>query len=229
MLRKMKAISKNFLLSLELRRIKGMSLLDLFPGIENTAVDFKELRYLNGVVSTPPTDLFCICAIAKYLVPSAIFEIGTSHGVTTTQLAANTNGSTKIYTLDLEDEGFTREYIKPLGKRIAISEIKHQMGVQFKGTVLENKITSLRGDSYDFNFEPYYGKIDLVFVDGKHSFEYVQRDSENALKMLSTRGVILWHDFYFSRGVRRFLNHLSSNKTLFQIRGTDLVVFKNFS
>jgi predicted O-methyltransferase YrrM len=36
--------------------------------------------------------------------------------------------------------------------------------------------------------------MDLVFVDGAHTFEYVQNDSQKAWRMLKPGGVVVWHD-----------------------------------
>ena len=37
-------------------------------------------------------------------------------------------------------------------------------------------------------------KYDIIFIDGDHREEYVDRDSENALKCLKDGGAIIWHD-----------------------------------
>lgn len=38
------------------------------------------------------------------------------------------------------------------------------------------------------------GKLDLVFVDGKHTYEQAYRDISNALALLSPRGIVVVHD-----------------------------------
>ena len=58
-----------------------------------------------------------------------------------------------------------------------------------------NRIHQLFGDSQTYDFTPYYGSVDLVFVDGCHHYEFVLRDSQNALKMMSPDGVVIWHDY----------------------------------
>jgi len=38
--------------------------------------------------------------------------------------------------------------------------------------------------------------MDMVFVDGAHSYEYVKNDSRIAMKMLRDgKGLIVWHDY----------------------------------
>jgi len=42
-------------------------------------------------------------------------------------------------------------------------------GTRYRGTVWEHKIQQLYGDSAAFDYTPYQGKIDFVFVDGSHT------------------------------------------------------------
>ena len=50
-------------------------------------------------------------------------------------------------------------------------------------------------DSAKFDPTPYESKMDLVFVDGAHSADYVRNDSEKGWRMLRPGGVLVWHDF----------------------------------
>ena len=79
------------------------------------------------------------------------------------------------------------------------------------------KIVQLYGDSGTFDFSPYSGHVDLMFVDGAHSYEYVLSDSDAAHRMVKPGGLILWHD-YDSRwfpGVTRALNQLQAQDARF--------------
>jgi hypothetical protein len=51
--------------------------------------------------------------------------------------------------------------------------------------------TQLFGDSTTYDFEPFY-PIDAWFIDGKHSFEYVAKDTQQALR--ADPKLIIWHD-----------------------------------
>ena len=35
----------------------------------------------------------------------------------------------------------------------------------------------------------------MIFIDAAHDYDNKKRDTENAFRLLSSRGVILWHDF----------------------------------
>ena len=69
----------------------------------------------------------------------------------------------------------------------------------------------LYGDSASFDFSPYEGSIDLVFVDGSHAFNYVKSDAEVALRLIrKSGGLILFHDYDAAwDGVTRALNELA--------------------
>jgi hypothetical protein len=89
------------------------------------------------------------------------------------------------------------------------------------------RITALIGDSATFDFAPYRGAIDFVYVDGAHSYDYVRNDTEAALGLLSPNGVIAWDDYPAISGVYRALNELAPtlSGSLFHILGTRLAVY----
>jgi len=65
---------------------------------------------------------------------------------------------------------------------------------------------------------------DLEF-DGCHHDEFVLRDSQNALKMISPDGVVIWHDYAsYAPGVVQALNELAKTVPLVHIDGTSLVI-----
>jgi hypothetical protein len=56
-------------------------------------------------------------------------------------------------------------------------------------------IVQLYGDSGTFDFSPYYGNVDFMFIDGSHAYDYVKNDTLAALKMVRVGGTIIWHDY----------------------------------
>lgn len=155
---------------------------------------------------------------------TAVFEIGTYSGRTTYNLACNTLGI--VYTLDLSPT--TRDTLLPVEKA------DHAfMGIEdsqryWIGKPQADRIVQLRGDSADFDFTPYYKRMDLVFVDGSHAYHYVRKDSESALAMVRDSGAIVWHDYAPCwPGVVRALNELASRVSLVNLKGTSLVVYRD--
>jgi hypothetical protein len=82
-------------------------------------------------------------------------------------------------------------------------------GEAYASTPEAERITTLQGDSATFDFSPYAGAMDLVFVDGAHSYAYVQNDTQRALELLSPQGTIAWDDYPSIPGVYRYLNELA--------------------
>jgi predicted O-methyltransferase YrrM len=70
-----------------------------------------------------------------------------------------------------------------------------------------DRIELLFGDSAMFDFAPWHGTIDLFFIDGAHSYDYVRSDTLNAVRCVRPGGVIAWHDFGRTglNGVSRWL------------------------
>ena len=61
------------------------------------------------------------------------------------------------------------------------------------------KVIPLCADSAYFDFSPYHNKIDLMFIDGNHDYDYVLSDSENAFRCVKEGGFMIWHDFVHDR------------------------------
>ena len=207
-------------------RIPTCNVIDLLAD-DRAAVSLRELDGANGNVSA--LELAALCKLTADRRPRAIFEIGTFDGRTTLNLAANAGPDGRVYTLDLPRAGIDKT-------RFAISDgdrhyvDKEASGARFIGSDLESRITQLFGDSATFDFTPYEGGIDMVFVDGAHTYEYVVSDSECAMRMLrGGRGVIVWHDYDSWPDVTRAVHDLSTRPDyhgMRRIAGTSLVVLE---
>jgi hypothetical protein len=52
------------------------------------------------------------------------------------------------------------------------------------------------GDSKTFDFSIIKDKVDLVFIDGDHSYEGVRKDTENIFNFVDIENtIVVWHDF----------------------------------
>jgi predicted O-methyltransferase YrrM len=196
----------------------------LAPGIRN--VDLADLRVDSTMVEGDVSrhDRLILCAMGKLLASRTIFEIGTFQGQTTWHLARN-NPQARIYTLDLPSLAAAQELKYDLTDPEYFVEWKR--GIRFAGTPEAARITQLFGDSARFDFSPYHGTIDLIFIDGSHSYDYVKSDTEAAFRMLSDQGTIVWDDYLYYPGMYRLLNQLSPtlDRPIFHIVGTRLAVY----
>lgn len=153
-------------------------------------------------------DIVSLCLIARLLNPGKIFEIGTLRGYTALHFAANSPRAT-VYTLDLPPDARVS-----LPTTLVDERFVHEAGTDvLSGRPEANRIVRLFGDSAQFDYSPFLGEIDLFFIDGAHSYEYVRNDTLKALQCSHPGSVIAWHDYGRSgvNGVSCWLHEFSAS------------------
>ena len=195
---------------------------------DTTRVSISALEGVDGNVND--RELIIIARLVVESGAHAVFEFGTFDGRTTLNLANNAGPDARVFSLDLPaaNAGSTSA---PLHRHESRYAEKPASGARYRGTDAEPRIIQLYGDSGSFDFSPYRGSMDLVFVDGSHAYRYVVNDSLRALEMLRPRGgTILWHDYGRWDGVTRALNELRRTSPAFggllRIEGTTLAVLR---
>ena len=202
------------------QHLKILDLDQLFPAASSNPTTIVDYTYVYG--NLPVSELLILCQIVRYKNPKTLFEIGTFRGETTLQLAVNTEA--EIYTLDLSLNCLKQIKETKIGDP-SLDVYTDQVGVRFSGTRYSSRINQLYGNSQTFDFTAYYDKVDVIFVDGSHHYEFVLRDSQNALKMVNRNGLIIWHDYStYAPGVVKALHRIAQSKSLINIAGTSLVV-----
>jgi hypothetical protein len=198
------------------------SLVDIFPRIDQVDVHVKYWpRSGGGSLS----EVVALAQVAKFLDCRRLFEIGTFRGYTTYHLALNTTEDAHVYTLDLP-------WADVADAQLELTDLhlinKPCPGEWFHGTPVESKITQLLGDSAAFDYSAYEAKMDLVFVDGAHSYEYAMADSGTAKRLVKSGGVVVWHDYPMWGGVWACLEQLSRrwSGSFAWVEGTSLVIWK---
>ncbi len=162
-------------------------------------------------------ELWVISALIRKNNFYRIFEIGTFEGRTTFNISQNCSMKAEIYTLDLPKTDIQHSKYLILDSEKKYIE-KDSSGEKFKGSHSKNKIIQLYGDSATFDFSPFYNTIDLVFIDGSHSYKYVINDSLKAYSMVRNGGIIIWHDYSHQGGwtdVNKALKYLQQNEKRF--------------
>jgi len=143
--------------------------------------------------STPFADLTALAALTRHKQPHSIFEIGTFEGLTSVVFCKNGHPGVRVHTLDLPHQR------KDL-QRTTRSFDSHSIGQQYDSghlidkLISDNRVECLFGDSALFDFGPYQDQIDLFFVDGAHTEDYVAKDSLNAFRCVAPGGWTIWHD-----------------------------------
>jgi predicted O-methyltransferase YrrM len=204
---------------IELKRFSAPYVVSVGPseiaGLEHVRVDGHVMRHSPLV----------LCALAQLLGCRSIFEIGTFRGDTSWLLAHNLPQA-RVFTLDLPGLESARRV------RLEITDVDEyfhawERGARFRGTPEGQRITALVGDSATFDFSPYRGAMDLVYIDASHSYSYVRADTEAALAMLSPIGTIVWDDYTYYPGIYAYLNELAPtlDHPIYHLLGTRLAVY----
>jgi len=170
-------------------------------------------------------DILTLCILTKLVKAERIFEIGTYKGYTAMHFAMNTSLNSKIFTLDLPSN-FNNLLLKStILDRSVINKSLSEKNYCFSGTANEKKINCLFGDSHSFDFTDFHNNIDLFFIDGAHSYEYVKSDTLNAIKCVKKGGFIFWHDYgrWGVNGVSKWLHKFASQgKEVYSVPGSSL-------
>lgn len=162
--------------------IEISDLLELYSYKSDCRIKIKT-DFSEGI--SPINDYYFICLIAKAINVKNYFEFGTWVGLSGYNVASNLGQDAEIYSLDIPaDHREIAEYKIPI-------EIFGHYSKDFKNVHL------IKSDSKNFDFTAYKKQIDLVFVDGNHSFDYVKNDTKIALELLrDENSVIIWHDYF---------------------------------
>lgn len=202
--------------SFEGLRLPSVELTDLLGQPDQIPVSLHNYCYQHG--DMPLHEMVMLCRLIRVRQPRVIFEIGTFHGGTTLQMAANS--AAQIYTLDLPPEA-----PKPVWDA-TLDVYPGRAGARFLDSPYAARITQLWGDSRTFDYRPYHGQCDVVFVDACHHYEFVKQDSANALRLVSPTGLVIWHDYApEAPGVVQALEELASQIPLVHLADTCFVVF----
>ena len=210
-------------------RIPQIDAWTLIPGIDATEVSIGRLLPDEGS-TVSFREIIVLCSIIRLEQARTVFEIGTSMGVTAFNLALNLPEDGVLYTLDLPvvepgNASIETAHEVSISDRKMIFSARHSR--RFLGSAVERKVNQLYGDSATFDYRPYKGRCDIVFVDGAHSLAYVSRDTETAFQLVRPGGLVLWHDYndgYFWPDVHRHLLKVARQHRIQRIRGTMLAV-----
>lgn len=215
----------NYDITNKARYLKTIELEELIAGSSSdNQVIIENWVYRQGNVSL--YELYCLSSIAKARKPETIFEIGTFDGRTTLHFALNTDRGTKIHTLDLPPGEIENTKLKlDAGDPQLVDKKGFRIGENYLDRKEAEKITQHLSDSAKFDYAPFHGKVDMFFVDGAHSYDYVRSDTEYAMKTIKPDGIILWHDYTNVIDVTEYLNELSGSKQIYRINHTSIAVY----
>ncbi len=159
-------------------------------------------------------DLIVLGTLVHLVAPLAVFEFGTFTGMATLCMAMNALDETHIWTLDLPLD---------VGQESDTAVINSA----WRGLPVADRITQIYDDSKTLDTAPYFKKMNFIFVDANHDYEFVVNDTAKAFEMLAPGGMIVWHDYTRAfPGVQRCLDDLGQSKSLHHVEGTQLVIYR---
>jgi predicted O-methyltransferase YrrM len=187
----------------------------------------------NDIVGmTSNYEAWIIASLSK--ISKNIFEFGTCSGKTTYLMGLNSSNDAKIVTITLNPGEINNISKDKQDSEISFRNIQNESLYEkflFSSTYIENKIKVIFENSLEFNEKNYKKKIDLIFIDGGHTYSVVKNDTEKSFDMLNEKGIILWHDYVpgkrSSRDIVKYLNEISVTKNIYHIKNTSLCFYKN--
>ncbi len=146
----------------------------------------------KSFASVSVIEFTCLVLLMKRAEAARVFEFGTYMGVSITQMVLNLPPQGAAYTLDLPEttQGTVYSIADPDEAALTLEKRKGSL----VPADLKSHVTFLQQDSAAFDPSPYEGRIDFVFVDGAHAYNYVKNDSEKGWRMLRSGGIMAWHD-----------------------------------
>jgi len=234
---------KRFIFSSKIKKIDVTEVHEIFklnnisnnlsgPKKEAIVKSFSISTENNIVGMTSDYEAWIISSLSK--ISKNIFEFGTCSGKTTYLMALNSNENSKITTITLDPNEASSFTKKADDNDVSFRNIRNESIYNkflFSNTEVEKKIDIIFQNSLDFNEKRFEKKMDLIFIDGGHTYSVVKNDTEKALKMLNSEGIILWHDYVpgkrSSRDVVKYIDEISKNLTIRNIKNTSICYYKN--
>jgi hypothetical protein len=165
-------------------------------------------------------ELVYLARTVRVLQPRTIFEMGSYNGLTTAVFILNSDPTAEVLTLDLPPGSGETPLLSSDRELIASRSL-----VSTTKTLGLSRYTQLLCDSMKFDPAPYADTVDLGLIDAAHDLIHVQNDTVKMARMMSSRGIVFWHD-YGGKGSLRplasYLEGLAKTCPLYRIRGTTL-------
>lgn len=172
--------------------------------------------------SSPLHDVAAIAALTQKKKPRRVFEIGTFEGLTTVVFIKNGVEGTRVHTLDLPHDRTEIDRTERSYEAHSI-DFNYRSGYLIDQFGVRSQTDALFGDSAVFDFKPFTDAIDLFFVDGAHTEDYVAADTYHAFQCLAPDGWVMWHDCLVPQ-VLRVLKRVAKLVKVLHLSGTNLAL-----
>lgn len=154
------------------------------PVVDGAHLD--EFQYLEDLNDRRRRDAEVLAAAARNEGRGIILEIGTGRGRSTTLMARNAPNAV-VHTVNIPPEEILDGGIAVTGA-VALESI----GEEYRAAGCSNVVQVLANTR---DWVPYFGPIDVAFIDGCHDADFVFNDTVRAIARCRPGAVIVWHDF----------------------------------
>lgn len=193
----------------------------------------EEVRFFmppaQGAGSLLSIESLLLIKLMRVTKPKYLFEFGTYKGLTTRLLLVNlppcadARGE-RIFTLDLP----SLDNVHFQGTDIDLAQ--EALGFERKYRSEDNSglVKQILHDSMAFDGSEYAEKFQFIFIDGNHDVDYVRKDTENALTMLSKeKGCLIWHDYGHVEfpELTQYLEDLAKERDIYHVEHTKLAFY----
>ncbi|HEV2523209.1 MAG TPA: class I SAM-dependent methyltransferase [Candidatus Acidoferrales bacterium] len=156
-------------------------------------------------LSISTLELIILCQLIRAMKPDRVIEFGTATGRTAANLAANLPPGSELITVDIP-EGSSN------GKWLYL-----ELGADVLG-----RIKQLECDLTTYDWSTYRRSAGIVFCDACDTPKPFAKETELAFDLVTDNGIILWHDYGYSRFRTKALNKLGTLMPVWNIAGTNL-------
>ena len=186
----------------------------------------------NIVGMTSDYEAWIISSLSK--ISKRIFEFGTCSGKTTYLMGLNSSDDTRIVSITLNPDDLDNVKKKEKDNKVSFRNIINESVYKkflFNGKEEEKKIKIIFQNSLNLEHNKYKNEMDLIFIDGGHTYSVVKNDSNKSFEMLNSNGIILWHDYVpgkrSAKDVVKYINEISKQKKIYKIKNTSLCAYIN--
>jgi predicted O-methyltransferase YrrM len=155
----------------------------LFPFLRSREFFVETFDFQSGLGDSA----WLLYGLARSIKPKVCVEIGSARGKSACAvgLALRRNGGGKLYAIDPHSTTNWND-TNSVDSFAVINEHLHKAGV--------NNFVEIVRQTSDVAAKGWNKKIDLIFIDGDHSYEGVKTDWDLFLPHLSEFGVVVFHD-----------------------------------
>ncbi|MBU7006393.1 class I SAM-dependent methyltransferase [Phosphitispora fastidiosa] len=164
-------------------RIKSINLGALLASANSKKLQVSNFTFLTG--GSGLLDILFLKVLAVKFNVKIYLEIGTWMGES---IAAVSEVVDDCYSISLPDDDFSLEkYFKGILNKKNFSRYF---------SYRRNNVKHYFADSKKFDYTEIPKGIDLVFIDGDHSYDGVKTDTKNIFEIIdSSKSIVVWHDF----------------------------------